>query len=161
MSTVTSTLEPGGTVTLGELNVAVFATPVRYEKLNGYTAPEAVDGPVPIVLTCERSYVSGVEPPFVIVSCCEPPLPSPSENFDGDTHAGVCTAGTICARPAPCRHVGSRPAVGARLRPLGEAVFISSVRTWAGEMFMCFDCRTSAASPATCGDAIDVPLMLL
>src|SRR5262249_24986549 len=123
MSTVTLALELGPTVTLGELNVAAFA-PVKYPKLKGYT-PAA--GPVPTVLTCERSYVTGVEPPFVIVSCWDPPLPSPSENFDGVTHAGVWTAGTICASPAPCRQVGSRPAPGAMPSPFGSEVFISRV----------------------------------
>ena len=103
----------------------------------------------------------GVAPVFVTVNCWTPPLPSPSENLNGAAHAGVCTAGTICARPAPCRHVGSRPTVGATLSPLGSAVFISNVCTRAGVMFLSFACRTSAARPATCGAAIDVPLMLL
>src|SRR6266542_1365351 len=160
MLTFTDALWPGATVTLGELNVAVFA-PTRYEKLNGYTAPAAVDGPVPMVLTSERSYVTGVEPPLLTVSCADPPLPSPSEIFDGVTHAGVSAAPTICARPAPCRHVGSRPAVGATLTPFGNAVFINSVRTIPGAMFLFFACRSSAARPATCGDAIDVPEMVL
>src|SRR6266545_3572618 len=159
MFTFTATLWPGATVTLGELNVAVFA-PGRYEKLNGYTSPAAVDGPVPIVLTSERSYVTGVEPPLLTVSCAEPPFPSPSEIFDGVTHAGVSAAPTICARPAPCRHVGSRPAAGAMLTPFGRAVFISSVRTIPGAMFMCFDSSSSAARPAMCGAAIDVPLIV-
>jgi hypothetical protein len=88
MFTMNAALDFGPIVTLGELNVVV-AAPTRYEKLNGYTAPAAVDGPVPIVLTCERSYVTGVEPLFVIVSCCDPPLPSPTEDFDGETHEGV------------------------------------------------------------------------
>src|SRR5262249_53699408 len=157
MSTVTFVLEFGPTVTLGELNVAVFAN-AKYPKLNGYTpAP----GPVPTRLTCHRSKGSGGGLPFVIVSCCEPPFPSPSENFDGVTHAGVCTAGTICARPLPCRQVGSRPAALGLFRSFGMDVFISSVCTCAGVMFLFFACRISAARPATCGDAIDVPLMLL
>src|SRR3954471_1741711 len=153
MSTATFAVEPGATVMLGALNVAVSAPP-RYEKLNGYTAPAVVDGPVPIVLTWDRSYVTGVEPAFVTVNCAEPPLPSPSENFAGVTQAGVWTAGTICASPAPWRQVGSSPAVGAMFNPFGSAVFISSVCTWAGAMFMCFACRISAARPATCGAAI-------
>ena len=54
MLTLTAALPPAGTVMLGEPNVAVSAPP-RYVKLNGYTAPAAVDGPVPIVVTSERS----------------------------------------------------------------------------------------------------------
>src|SRR5438876_74099 len=160
MFTLTVAVPPGATVTLGELKVAVFAPP-RYEKLNGYTVPATVEGPVPIVLTSERSYVIGDDPPFVTVSCVAPPLPSPRENFDGVTQAGVVTAPTTCANPAPWRHVGSSPAVWAMLRPFGSAVFISSVRTISGETFLSFASKTSAASPATCGAAIDVPLMVL
>ena len=120
-----------------------------------------VDGPVPIVLISERSYVTGVEPAFVTVSCPAPPFPSPRESFDGVTQAGVVTAPTTCARPAPCRQVGSRPAAGTTLRPFGRAVFISSVRTIPGAMFLFFACRSRAARPAMCGDAIDVPLIEL
>jgi hypothetical protein len=130
--------------------------------LNGYTAPGVLEGPVPTVLTADRSYVTATELPFVIVNCCDPPLPSPSENFAGVTHAGVCTAGTICARPEPWRHVGSRnPEPLAMFTSAGCDVFISSVCTCAGVMFLFLACSTSAARPATCGDAIDVPLMLL
>src|SRR5437899_10600763 len=111
MLTLTAALPPAGTVTLGVLKVAV-SDPVRYAKLNGYTAPAAVDGPVPIVVTSERSYVTGAVPPFVTVSWDAPPLPSPRAILAGVTQAGVVTAFTICASPAPCRHVGSSPAAG-------------------------------------------------
>src|SRR5207249_3121659 len=121
----------------------------------------ALDGPVPIVVTPDRSYVIGTELEFVIVSCADPPLPSPREIFEGDTHAGVVTASTIWASPAPWRHVGSRPAPGATLRPLGDAVFINSVRTSPGAMLLCLACRISAARPAMCGAAIEVPLIVL
>src|SRR6266481_274862 len=106
MFTLTVALPPDGTVTLGELKVAV-SVPTRYAKLNGYTAPAAVDGPVPIVVTSERSYVTGTVPPFVTVSWEAPPVPSPREILAGVTHAGVVTALTTWARPAPWRHVGS------------------------------------------------------
>jgi hypothetical protein len=43
----------------------------------------------------------------------------------------------------------------------GSAVFMRSVRTIAGEIFLSFACRISAARPATCGAAIDVPLIVL
>ena len=89
-------VELGPTVTLGELNVAEFA-PTRYENANGYTLAGFDEGPVPMVVTCERLYVTDVELPFVTVSCVEPPLPSPSENFEGVTHAGVSTAARPCA----------------------------------------------------------------
>ena len=147
-------------MTLGVLKVAV-SDPVRYAKLNGYTAPDAVDGPVPIVVTSERSYVTGTVPPFVTVSWELPPLPSPREILAGVTHAGVVTALTIWASPAPCRHVGSRRSDARVLTAFGSAVFMRSVRTIAGEMFLLFACRISAARPAMCGDAIDVPLIVL
>src|SRR4051794_5142705 len=98
MFTVNVAVEFGPTVTLGELNVAALE-PVKYPKANGY-AP--LPGPVPTVVTWDRSYVTGDALPFVTVSSAEPPFPSPSENFDGVTHAGVCTAPGICARPEPC-----------------------------------------------------------
>ena len=160
MLTLTVAVPPAGTVTLGEPNVAVLAPP-RYEKLNGYTAPAAVDGPVPTVVTSERSYVTGEVPPLVTVSWEAPPVPSPREILDGLTQAGVVTASTICASPAPCRHVGSSPAAGWTFSPLGNAVFMSSVRIIPGPMLLCFAWRISAARPATCGDAIDVPLIVL
>src|SRR2546430_1184866 len=92
MFTLTAALPPAGTVTLGVLKVAV-SDPVRYAKLNGYTAPDAVDGPVPIVVTSERSYVTGTVPPFVTVSWELPPLPSPREILAGVTHPGAGSAG--------------------------------------------------------------------
>src|SRR6266849_5475464 len=144
MLTLTLELPPAATVTLGELNVAV-SVPVRYAKLNGYTAPGAVDGPVPIVVTSERSYVTGTVPPFVTVSWELPPLPSPREILAGMTHAGVVTASTTCASPAPCRQVGSRRSDARVLTAFGSAVFIRSVRTITGEMFLPFACRIGAA----------------
>ena len=45
--------------------------------------------------------------------------------------------------------------------PFGSAVFISSVCTIAGEMLLCFAWRSSAASPATWGEDIEVPLIVL
>jgi hypothetical protein len=105
--------------------------------------------------------VIGLEPELVIVSCAEPPLPSPSEIFEGVTQAGVMTAPRICASPAPWRHVGSRPKVGATLTPAGAAVFISSVRTIPAAMSLCFASSRSAASPATCGAAMEVPPIVL
>ncbi len=106
--------------------------------------------------------MTAVLPPLVTVSWDPPPLPSPSEILAGVTQAGVVTAFTICASPAPCRHVGSRnPEVGATLTAFGSAVFIRSVRTIAGEICLSFAWRSSAARPAMCGAAIDVPLIVL
>ena len=106
--------------------------------------------------------MTAVLPPLVTVSWDAPPSPSPREILSGVTQAGVVTAPTICARPAPCRHVASSsPEVGAMLTALGSAVFMRSVLTSAGEIFSSFAWRISAASPATCGAAIEVPLIVL
>src|SRR3954447_19918165 len=160
MFTVNVAVEFGATVTAGALKLAASAA-AKYPNANGYTLAGFDEGPVPILLTCERWWVIAVAAVFVTVSCWEPPFPSPSENLNGATDAGVCTAGTIWASPAPWRHVGSRPATGAMFSPFGSAVFISSAWTRAGEMFLFFAWSTSAARPAMCGAAIDVPLMLL
>ena len=103
----------------------------------------------------------GADEVLLTVRFDEPPLPSPSEIFAGVTEAGVVTASTICASPAPWRQVGSRPAAGAMFTPFGSAVFISSVCTIAGEMLLCFAWSSSAASPATWGEDIEVPLIVL
>src|SRR5207245_10420097 len=97
---------------------------------------------------------------LVTVSWSGPPLPAPREIFYGMTHAGVVTASTTLAMPAPCRHVGSSP-FRAVFSPFGEAVFISRVRTCDAAIFVFFAWRISAASPATCGEDIDVPLIVL
>src|SRR4051812_10568641 len=123
--------------------------------------PAAGGGPGPPGLSAEGSRGTGAEGVLGTVSFDEPPLPSPSEIFAGVTEAGVVTASTICARPAPWRQVGSRPAPGAMFTPLGNAVFISKVWTIAGELLLCFAWSSSAASPATWGEDIEVPLIVL
>ena len=113
--------------------------------------------------------MTGDAPRFVSVNVCTPPFdvgpvcPSPSEILLGVTETGALIALSTCTRPAPCRAVES--ATGPRSELNGTAVFSIAAATSANvgsrPVLALYACMKSATVPATCGDAIEVPLIVL
>src|SRR5215207_6378088 len=158
MLTLTVAVPPAGTSTLGALNDAV-ANADWYEMVWKLVACWP---PVASAATCDRSSVTAEAPVFrsVSVLTCGPACVSPSASLPGSTPTVACTEPTMSTMPAPCRCTLSRiPNAALPHQFLGSAEFCSND-------FIAFDevpgraCSTSAAAPATCGDAIDVPLLL-
>src|SRR5690606_18967142 len=107
----------------------------------------------------EISYVTGAVPPLrtVISRVTGPPSLSPSDSLPGETVVVDRIASSTSSRPAPWWLVGSRmPRLGLSDHTAGSAVFWNASRTCSGSASG-WACRYSAAAPATCGEAIDVP----
>ena len=99
-------------------------------------------------------------PRFESVSVREPPMPSPSESLPGEIVVVDAIASSMSSMPAPCRWTMSRnPSPGCPDHGFGSALFWSTVRKSAAARFG-RACISSAAAPATCGDAIEVPLIV-
>ncbi len=103
-----------------------------------------------------RSSVVALSPLLVKVTVCSVSLPAPSDQpavvvrFAGEARTVCRTAVPTSTRPVPCWY-------GARL-VFGSALFMSAVLICSPFQSGCA-WATSAAEPATCGVAIDVPLL--
>ena len=107
----------------------------------------------------ERSYVTADAVVFSIDNArVTGPITSPSDSLPGSTLLVARMALSIFSKPAPCRCTWSKPA-GKPPRGCGSALFCRSVRTcWGATRGLA--CSSNATAPATCGDAIDVPLRI-
>src|SRR5688572_1611391 len=150
---VNDALPPGPTVTLGTEKLTL-AFDVLNDGVN-------VFAPVDSALTEDSVYVTVPEPLFVIVSVCVegPAALSPSDSLPGSMRDAARIALSICTMPAPCRCTLSRkPSPGFPPQTFGDALFCRIERTDCGLVFGAA-CSRSATAPATCGEAIDVPLL--
>jgi hypothetical protein len=159
---VTSTVAdpPAGTVTFGELNAAIVPPRkvVPADPGAAFVAP-----PVESASTLLNAYVTADDPLLVRVSrrVCGPDALSPRASLPGAIRVVASAASSICTIPAPCRWTLSSPAPGAPHQPFGSAVFCRIDRTSSALPFSdgCFS-SNSATVPATCGEDIDVPLIV-
>ena len=86
-------------------------------------------------------------------------MPSPSAILRGETDVVAPSERSTLIRPAPSRNGDSRrPRPGLPLQTIGTALFESSVGMLEGDLPAE---RSTAAAPATCGVAIEVPLITL
>ncbi len=151
---VNVTFDCAGTATLGELN-ATDASDVKKPGAN-------VLPPVESAFTYERSYVTAFLLRFQIsiVLAAGPDSLSPRASLPGETSVWARIESSMSTIPAPCRWTLSRkPRLGFPNHGAGSALFWRMVRTLSGFVFG-FACSSSAAAPATCGEAIEVPLIV-
>src|SRR5688572_24140727 len=149
MVTSTDAVAPASTVRLVDAKVTVGASAAN--------AGAKVESALSAAGRWEKEYVTVSEPRFATVNVnVFAVVPSPTANSLGVTVVVARIASSTSSIPAPCRWTTSRDATTGD--GTGSAVFCSAILIAAG-VAPGWASRNSAAAPATCGDAIDVPLL--